>query len=175
MRTETKKIKKILSLDSIYLDKGLKVTLKKSKKGVGIYAIKPIKKNETIAYYKVKVYNYDKYKPFDKSTYLITVYTKQGNASKTLIGDIFPESIQPPYRNIPFWGLFSNEPSVKPKKQDSNAYLDTNIRQNYKNRKILRVGDTFVYKIKASKDIKPGEEITWCYGDAYGRSYEANC
>lgn len=32
-----------------------------------------------------------------------------------------------------------------------------------------------IYKLIATRDIKPGEEICWCYGGAYLRDYESPC
>jgi hypothetical protein len=32
-----------------------------------------------------------------------------------------------------------------------------------------------VYKLIATKNIKDGEEITWCYGEEYNRNYDSEC
>lgn len=153
----------------------LKVTLKKDKlKGTGLFALKNIKKGNVIAYYKFKLFKYDT-QLYKNNMYAMTIYTKNGNESSTLIGDIYPGSLRPPKYNIPFWAYFSNEPSKSPKEQYSNAYLDTNLKSNYRNRSRVKEGDTMVYKLIADENIKKGEEIVWCYGEYYGREYEANC
>jgi hypothetical protein len=90
-----------------------------------------------------------------------------------MIGDISPESLQLPDDNgIAYWGYFSNEPS---KNQQSNTYIDVNLEENYSFRNTLKDGDFVLYKLIASKDIKKGEEITWCYGSLYYRQYVTSC
>lgn len=154
----------------------LKVKLRKSKmKGTSLYAAKPIKKGNVIAYYKFKVYNENKHRQVKGGMYGMTVYTKSGREARNKIGDIYPGSLARPKRGISYWAYFSNEPAKHPRKQKENAYLDINLKQNYRHRSRVRVGDTMVYKLRASKNIKKGEEITWCYGEYYGRNYDANC
>jgi len=153
----------------------LKVALRKSKmKGTSLYAAKNIKKGNIIAYYKFKVFKMATHRQVKGGMYGMTVYTKKVRESPTLIGDIYPGSMTSPKRGISFWAYFSNEPATKPK-QDENAYLDINVKQNYKDRARVKVGDTMVYKLRASKNIKKGEEVVWCYGGSYGRGYPANC
>jgi len=134
-----------------------------------------IKKGKTIAYYKMKVHqDTDKhpYKSPTKCMYCFTVYTKGDRMSKSLMGDLDKESAPLPKGNIPYWAYFSNEPSGK---QRENAYIDIALKDNYKNRNKLKDGDFMTYKLKASKDIKPGEEVVWCYGGAYDRNYKTSC
>ena len=35
--------------------------------------------------------------------------------------------------------------------------------------------DYVLYRLIATRDIKKGEEITWCYGSLYSRNYETSC
>jgi hypothetical protein len=88
------------------------------------------------------------------------------------MGDIDKESAPLPKNNIPYWAYFSNEPSGK---QKENAYIDISLKDNYKDRNRLKHGDFITYKLKASKNIKAGEEVVWCYGSAYARDYETSC
>jgi hypothetical protein len=150
----------------------LKVKLRKNKKGTSLFATAPIKKNQIIAYYKFKVYVENDHDPVKDGIYSITVYTKTGRESSKYIGDIYQGSMLKPKANIPFWGYFSNEPTPK---QKENAYIDNNLKQNYKNRKRVKDGDTMIYKLRAEHPIKKGEEIVWCYGDAYIRYYPTSC
>lgn len=150
----------------------LKVTLKKGVKGTSLFAKKPIKKGSVIAYYKFLVHKQDTFYGVKNNMYAMSVYTKNENLSNNLIGDIYEGSLEAPRYGIPFWGYFSNEPSGK---QKENAYLDINTKGNYKNRDRVKPGDTLVFKIVALHDIKTNEEITWCYGGAYGRNYKPNC
>lgn len=164
----------LLNMDRVLksLDKNdnLKVTLKRTTiKGIGLYAIKPIKKDETIAYYKFTVFLHDKYKSPTHYVYTVDVYTKKGNEHHKYIGDIDYKSIPNPLNDIPFWGMFTNEPS---KGQTINAEMDMNIDFNYKNRNIVKPGSTMVYEIVATRNIKPTEEIVWDYGPDYLRDYE---
>jgi len=153
----------------------LSVSLRKNKyKGTSLYASKPIKKGQIIAYYKFKVYQLDTHRQVKGGMYGMTVYTKSGRTSRNKIGDIYSGSLDVPKRGISYWAYFSNEPSINPK-QSENAYLDINLKQNYRNRRNIKVGDTMVYKLRASKNIPKGQEITWCYGGDYGRTYKANC
>ena len=167
-------IANILNIDvakSVGKGYDLSVTLKKNYKGTSLYATKPIKRGKVIAYYKVMVYKYKNFRSYQKFMYTISVYTKNGNISNSLIADIYPGSLEPPKYNIPFWAYFSNEPS----KQRENCTLDINTKYNYKNRSKLKPGDTMVYKLVATKDISPGEEICWCYGEDYDRNYKSDC
>jgi len=151
----------------------LKVTLKKNYKGVSLFAKKPIKKGNVVAYYKFLVNrDDDKFKSQKNRMYTMSIYTKKDQLSRTLIGDIYAGSLHKPRGNISYWAYFSNEPSGKEKE---NVYLDINLKGNYKNRDKVKPGDTMVYKLVALRDIKPGEEICWCYGGAYVRKYKSNC
>jgi len=152
----------------------LKITLKKNPiKGTGIYATEYIEFGETIAYYKIRVFNEATYSSPTNYVYAFSVYGVSGKQSEHLIGDIDIHSIPDPKNNIPFWGMLVNEPSED---QDINAEVDTNIDENYKNKNIKRVkaGTYLVYKIIATRDINIGEEITIYYGDSYERNYKLN-
>ena len=104
--------------------------------------------------------------------YAIAIMTKTDKHSKTFLGDLTVESLPPPCKSIPYWGYFSNEPSNN---QHHNCYIDPNLKENYRGRSKLKEGDTIIYKLRAERDIKAGEEITWCYGDNYDREYVPNC
>lgn len=154
----------------------LKVTLRKNKyKGVSLYATKPIRKNNVIAYYKFKVYSDKTHKQVKHGMYGMTVYTKKGNESRSKIGDVYPGSLREPKGHISYWAYFSNEPAREPIEQYQNSYLDINLNENYRNRSTVKEGDVMIYKLRALRDINPGEEITWCYGGSYGRDYIPNC
>jgi hypothetical protein len=154
----------------------LSVTLKKNKyAGTGLFATKNIKKGQVIAYYRMKVHKdteNNSYKSPTKCMYCFSVYTKGDNLSKSLIGDLDKESAPKPKNNIPYWAYFSNEPS---RNQKVNAEIDIALKENYRNRSRLKAGDFITYKLVATRNIKPGEEIVWCYGDAYERDYETAC
>jgi len=151
----------------------MKVTLEKNYKGYSLFATKPIKKGTIIAYYKFLVHKNDSsYKSKKNEMYSITVYTRRGSQHPYLIGDVYEGSLEQPKKGIPFWAYFSNEPSGD---QEENAFLDENVKGNYRKRSRVKAGETMIYKLIAARDIEPGEEITWCYGSAYHRNYEANC
>lgn len=139
-------------------------------KGVGIFAKKTIRKNEIIAYYKIFIFRDDDFVSETDNMYTIGVVTASGKReSSVLIGDLAEGSLEPPKRGIPFWGYFANEPSGR---QTPNCYIDPNVKENYKNRSRVVPGDTMIYKVRADRTIRPGEEIVWCYGDNYIRHYE---
>ena len=100
------------------------------------------------------------------------MYTKSNRAHPTLIGNLSPHSLQAPRHSIPFWGYFSNEPSAH---EEENAYLDVNLKENYKSRDYVKKGDTMIYKLRALSTIAKNKEIMWCYGDSYHRSYQSAC
>jgi len=155
----------------------LKVELKRSPvKGFGIYATQPIKDEEVIALYHVKVFRNKGYESPTNRAYVIGVYTPSGNESRVWTADIVPESLKPPILSddegyfIPYWAYFSNEPSPG---QTKNAYIDMNEDEIYAERKRIKEGDMITYKLIAIDDINPGEEIVWDYGKEYGeRDYE---
>lgn len=141
-------------------------------RGSGLVATKPIKDDNIIAYYKLKVFD-EKIERPTGSKYTFSIYDKSGRPIEGLIGDLCPESAPATNGKAPYWGYLINEPS---KLKDENAWVDINTEQNYKdkNRKI-KIGDHVTYKIKSSKDIKAGSEILWCYGKYYKRGYKTEC
>ena len=150
----------------------LKVKIRKSPiKGNSLYAKKKIKKGNVIAYYKFLVIPSHK-KGKINDGYVMTVYTKGDRVDSKHIGDIFEGSLSEPKYNIPFWAHFSNEPN---KGQKPNSYLDINIKGNYRHRNKVKTGDTMIYKLRARRDILPGEEIMWCYGEEYDGGYPTSC
>jgi len=151
----------------------IKVVLKKNYKGISLFAKDPIKKGSVVAYYKFLVNKYDdNFEGQNNNMYTMTVYGKTGRERATVMGDIYDGSLLPPKNGITYWAYFSNEPSED---QEENVYLDINIKCNYKDRDRVKVGDTMIYKLVALKDIKPNEEIMWCYGDFYNRNYKTSC
>jgi len=149
----------------------LKLTLKKDPiKGICVFVVKPIKLNEIIAYYKLRVFDARTYESQTNNIYTFSVFSKN-RISKNLVADITPDSFPLPIKNIPFWACFVNEPSMH---QKINAIFDPNIQENSKKseKNRIHVGDTVIYNIRAIKDIEPGTEITTYYGDEYDRDYE---
>lgn len=152
----------------------LKVTLKKDPiKGVCVFATKPIKKDEIILYYKIRIFDETTYVSPTNFTYTFSVITKGGFCNSNLIGDIDEKSFPNPINNVPFWGPFVNEPSIG---QQVNAKFNPNIKNNLKkfnNKKDkFMLGDYVVYSISALKNVNIGDEILVFYGDEYERNYE---
>lgn len=148
----------------------LSVTLKdKSPYGTGLFATKPIPKGKTIALYRMRVNGTD----VPSTPYTFHVYTKSENRSRNLMGNLFEESVPPPKKGIPYWAHFVNEPGPR---ETPNAYIDINTKGNYKNRQILKRGDIIEYELVAARNIKPREQVFWCYGDNYHiRDYATSC
>lgn len=155
-----------------YTNPNLKVELKDGINGISMYATTPIKKGNIIAYYKFKVFKDENHRAKKKGRYSVAVQTKSGNFSRTLIGDISSSSLAMPKYDIPFWGYYANKPDNN---NDKNAVLNFNNSQVYNNKNILKVGDYVVYKIIASRDIMPGEEILWCYNNVYNKIHGVKC
>lgn len=152
--------------------KKLKINLIHDKvKGTSVYATKHIKMDEVIAYYKIKVFNTNRYESPTNYIYAFSIYGANGREYKTLVGDIYSESLPEPLNNIPFWGFFINEPSND---QDINSWVDTDYDYNFtkSGRKKIKCGNSLIYKIIANRDIEPGEEITIYYGTEYERDYK---
>jgi hypothetical protein len=148
----------------------LKVILKKDdEKGVGLFSTKEIKKDEIIAYYRVKIFREKTYNSPTGFVYAHTVYRKNGMSYKLLLGDIDSDCFPLPQDNISFWAPFANEPSAN---QSVNAKIKINSKNNFKDRNYLQVGETVTYKLVATKSIFIGEEILWFYGENYARNYK---
>ena len=105
--------------------------------------------------------------PPKKHMYFFNVYNKGGQCYKYMTGDLYDGSLPKPKNNIPYWGYLSNEPMCDEK---YNADVDTS-----NNKSKVREGDTLTYTIIAEKDIKKGEEVMWCYGSSYARTYPTSC
>lgn len=162
-KLDINKIKKQASTSSI------KVILKKHyNKGMGLFAKQAIKKDEVIAYYKVTIFETKKYDSPTKNVYTFNIYRKNESEIKKYIGDIDDSSFPKPLNNISYLAPFANEPSIGEK---SNAEMDLNLEENYKDIKYAKAGEHMVYKLMAIRDIKKGEEILWYYGDDYYRNY----
>ena len=136
--------------------------------------------NETLQHYKKRLINKindnDHYilylhgkriVPHKNDMYHFTVYNKHGYEYQNLTGDLYSGSLPKPKNNIPYWGYFSNEPSCK---QSYNADVDVS-----NDRLTVKEGDTLTYAIVANKNIKKGEEVLWCYGNGYRRTYPTSC
>jgi len=154
----------------------LKITLiNDDVKGICVFATKTIKKDEVISHYKITVFDEETYESPTNFTYTFAVFSKHGDCDENLIGDIDSKSFPPPVNNIPYWGCFTNEPSLN---QNVNAIFNPNIKHNSKkcaNKKYkLLIGDTITYNIQALRNIHVGEEILVYYGDEYERNYEIN-
>ena len=154
--------------------KNLKTCLRKIKnKGASMFANKNIMRGEVVVYYPLKVYDLKDFPNLFKYVYTVELYTKNGNPIKSLIGDLSDDIlIQPKEDGIAYWGYFANEPSTV---QKNNTFLDLNLKGNYSHRNRIKKGDYVLYKLVASKDIKKGDEITWCYGSSYDRNYNTSC
>lgn len=164
-----------MELDINYLNKftnqNVKTYLKKTYKGSSIVAKKPIKKGNTIAYYRFTVFG-NEHTPIVNNMYAMSVYTKSGRISEAFIGDVTSDSVFKPIHNIPCWGYISNEPDFN---QEANCELVLDLKKNYRNRSRVKRGDTMIYRLVATRNIQPQEEVVWCYGDSYERKYKANC
>ena len=150
-----------------------KVKLRNSKKyGIELVCSKPIRKGEIVAYYKFKVFRDATYKGFRDNMYTMTVVSKKDNPGRTLVGGLYSGSLELPVKGKTFLAFFANEPSGKIRE---NCELDVELAYNYRHRKIVLAGDTMRYSLRATKPIKKGERIVWCYGEQYERKYKVNC
>jgi hypothetical protein len=148
----------------------LRVYLKKSYKGVSLFAREPIKKGQIVSYYKVKVISErSKVKRVKDGIYTFNIYSKDDEKLKKYYGDICMESLEKPRRGIPFFGYFANEPSNE---QVCNTTVDINLKENYSDRDEVRTGDFMIYRLIALRDIAMDDEICWYYGDHYDREYD---
>jgi len=95
------------------------------------------------------------------------VYDKDDKIVRKYKGDIDETCMPKPSRKIPYWGIFANEPSPG---EISNVELDTNNAAN--NKKKMKAGKHFTYKLRATREIKRGDELLWNYGDSYPREYD---
>ncbi len=163
-------------LDPSYIEQNtkdyekLRVYLKKSYKGVSLFAREPIKKGQIVSYYKIKVMSErSKVKRVKDGIYTFNIYSKDDEKLKKYYGDICMESLEKPRRGIPFFGYFANEPSNG---QVCNTTVDINLKENYSDRDEVRTGEFMIYRLIALRDISIDDEICWYYGDHYDRDYD---
>ena len=142
--------------------------------GVGLVANRDIQKGTVLSYYKMRVVPYATYRSPTNNMYAFTAYTKGDNPSGRFMGDIAPESLPPAENNVPYWAYFSNEPT---RLVGENAEIDVDTKYNYHDhcRTSLKDGDHIRYRLIATKNIREGTPVTWCYGDDYERSYTTEC
>ena len=147
----------------------LNVELRRGKKGVGLFAKKHIAPHTIIAYYVTQIYSASRRKRYAVE-YSIGI-PKHPN----LVGDLCEDSLASPVRLngrwVPLWAYFSNEPSPD---EASNSHLYPAMKGSFAHAKVA-IGELYRFKLVASKAIQPGEEIVWCYGDDYERSYASSC
>lgn len=166
--------KNIFDIDYIYKHsvlhkddlKHLKVKLKKTFKGVSLFANRDIKKHEVLAYYKARICRITDKDKFQRK-YRVALYSKRRKMYKYLISNIYENSLDIAENDIPYWAYLSNEPSES---QTSNCYLQT-----HDPLKRVRVGDSVIYRLISTRPIKKDEEIVWCYGNYYNRNYKTSC
>jgi hypothetical protein len=176
MSSKKKILDIITSFDyaKLFNNKKTKVRLRKSKKfGLEVVCSKPIRKGETVAYYRFKVHRESTNVPYKEGMYNMTVFSKKDNGSRSLIGDLYSGSLEMPDKNnISYYAFFCNEPSGK---DQENCFLDVELKHNYRWRKLVKEGEIMRYSLKALRPIKKGERVVWCYGESYMREYPTNC
>lgn len=87
-----------------------RVYLKESeKKGIGIYASRMIPSNRTILYYKLKVFDKNKYDLFNNGKYSFIVYKNSCQKDYDKIADIYKNSNLRPKARRPFWVIYLNK------------------------------------------------------------------
>jgi len=171
VQKENKEIRSLINmfdidfLNDMHHQKNMKTYLKKTRnKGLGVYAKRNIKKGETVCYYLVWVHIRNSQKKFN------TNYKIGFRENRGIVGDIESSSLQfPTGSGIAYYGYLMNEPSMN---QKTNCVLHPGY--NKKQVKDLKVGDGYLYKLIAIKNIKKNEELTWYYGDFYQRNYKTS-
>jgi len=147
----------------------LNVELRRGSKGVGLFAKKFIAPRTIVAYYVTKIYGASR-----RSRYEVE-YSVGIPKHPSLVGDLCDASLSSPVRVngrwVPLWAYFSNEPSPN---ESPNSKLFPAMTGRFAHSKAA-VGERYRFKLVASKAIHPGEEIVWCYGDDYERSYASSC
>ena len=137
--------------------------MRNNKKGGSIFATKSIRKDRIITYYKVQVILASEPR-INNGEYTLTIYDNSTEHKEVmkLVGDISLQTLRGLYRGALCLGHFVNETD---KGSEPNCYID--YKDIIYNKKILKVGDILIYKLRASRDIEPEEEITYCYGAHY--------
>ena len=139
-------------------------------KGAGLFASVDIKEGETIAYYPVVLIE----DPGEKTRNALRNYFIEVKYLKKQIALVgkpdLKAAIKPPTRKIPHSGLWSNEPFPKEK---PNAEMQGRTLKTKP-----KVGDKLSYSLKATRNIRKGDEILWCYGSQFDRGkppYKTGC
>lgn len=136
---------------------GMKIFVKKrSGRGLGIVAQEDIPAGRVIAYYRVRTIPIDVH-DYKCGHYRVGIDSKRdGVLDETLVYGI--------YRNIPYIGPYCNEPPHGKKMNVDLFQAGPTKRHGYKDMKFVSI-----------TEIKKGEEIFWCYGNSYSRSYSTSC
>jgi hypothetical protein len=161
------------AINALDVDKKLKVKLKYSDtKHVSIFATKEIKRGEYVAHYKVKIYE-NKLHEYGEYEVAITL-SDNSSLDEETFGDIFEGSLDPTGDdNVPYYGYFANEPTFGVIGERENVKFgphETLTKYDGVDRNVT-VGKTIIMSLKAIRNIKPGQEIMWVYGDKIDRGY----
>ena len=166
--------RKLLASQKSWKDSKVYLKPMDAPKTTGIVAGKDIKAGETIAYYPIVILEDPGPKPskrkFPLQDYFIEVKYRGKSSAKYIGQPDLKRAIQKPTKSIPHIGLWSNEPYPGEK---------ANARMEYKSlTKPPRVGGKLSYSLKATRLIKKGQEVLWCYGTEFNRGsppYKTGC
>jgi hypothetical protein len=155
-------------------EKEMKVILQHTKeKGVSIFAIDEIKRGNYVAHYKVKIYE-NNLREYNEYEIGIPLSDKSGLDNRTF-GDIFEDSLPETGEDgVPYYGYFANEPTFGVDGERENVKLvpnETLTKYNGDNGDV-ELGQPIIMSLKATRNIKRGQEIMWVYGDDLYRGYK---
>ena len=149
-----------------------KVRIKRMRapKQAGMVAMRTIKKGETIAYYPIVLMADPGAATRDPLRAYFIEVRYRGKQSR-LVGKPDLETVtREPTRSIPYTALWANEPYPS---ETPNAEMV--------GREPARKpadGDKIKYSLKATKTIRKGQEVMWCYGTDFDRGsppYKTGC
>lgn len=152
---------------------GSKVSLRAvdGPKGAGLFANHRIAAGTIVAYYPIEVINdpvFDSRDPL--RDYFVEVKHSNGHIAENFVGRPLRAVQAAPTRGLSSIGLFANEPSGS---EQINAELESVrvIGPLFNGRKLKQC-----VRVRATKPIKPNEEVLLCYGSDYARvGYESSC
>lgn len=134
------------------------------KGGWSLFATENIPKDTVVSHYivenKLQPSDGDLREFVDGGTYAVQT------ARDGYIGDVCEDSVPPKTkRGVSFWAHFANEPSMD---QQPNTHLVA----EYDSETLNYLA---VFSLVSDRRIRTGEEILWCYGSDYARSYPTPC
>lgn len=140
---------------------------------LGVVAKRDLRKGTTFAVYVVEAIKDGSYQSPLGDTYNIGITNARGQVSPDKIGMItLPCLADDLYEGVPRWGAFLNEPSPG---ETVNTNVQFGLLKTFVPPSRMQPTTLQLARMKTSRAVKQGEELVWCYGPDYPRTYDTPC